>query len=288
MWTVFTIAVLSVVLQLTNAQDYDATGDQPQQDVKVFVDVHNHPKTGFSCADKKTGEYYADPETNCAVYYICLANQYGKLSPISFACPNGTIFNQANRVCTPYEQVSCNLATRYYNSFRGHIDSENRDPSELAPASDPASRPWTSNIRPPQPRNQLPPQPSQPIQPSRNNQPQLPRGPSLPSRNTPIEPPRNIPLRATSQPLPPVLPLQPRVTQSLPTLPTARPALIPSRRPIRIFGTSPTISTTTTSTTTPTPQPVEYIYDYVEYDSNNQPINPNPHGSPSSSNSRPN
>lgn len=88
-------------------------------DVPIFTNVHTHPKTGFSCSDKKAGQYYADPSTNCAVYYICLADQYGRLSPTSFACPNGTIFNQATKVCSPHEQVFCTLATRYYDSYRG-------------------------------------------------------------------------------------------------------------------------------------------------------------------------
>lgn len=60
----------------------------------MFVNIYDHPKTGFSCGDKVAGQYYADPETKCAVYYVCIPNERGSLSPTSFACPNGTIFNQ--------------------------------------------------------------------------------------------------------------------------------------------------------------------------------------------------
>lgn len=48
------------------------------------------------------GEYYADPEAKCAIYFICLGNVNGGLSAISFACPNGTLFQQVcplNKSC---------------------------------------------------------------------------------------------------------------------------------------------------------------------------------------------
>lgn len=70
--------------------------------VPVFVNVYDHPKTGFSCAGKIAGEYYADPATKCAVYYVCIPNPTGTMSPQSFACPNGTLFSQATRVCKPH------------------------------------------------------------------------------------------------------------------------------------------------------------------------------------------
>ncbi|KAH9425555.1 hypothetical protein DERP_004769 [Dermatophagoides pteronyssinus] len=41
----------------------------------------------------------------------------------SFACPNGTIFSQATRVCRPHEEVFCPLASRYYDSIDGSIDN---------------------------------------------------------------------------------------------------------------------------------------------------------------------
>lgn len=85
------------------------------------VDVHTHPKTTFSCLGKQAGEYYADVEAKCAIYYVCLAGVKGELSPISFACPNGTLFNQANKVCAQEEMVFCALSTRYYESVRGKL-----------------------------------------------------------------------------------------------------------------------------------------------------------------------
>jgi len=96
-------------------------------DVPVFVNVHDHPKTGFNCVDKTPGQYYADPQTKCAVYYICIQNERGTLSPLSFACPNGTLFSQSTRVCRSHDQVFCNIAERYYDSVHGNIDSKGQE-----------------------------------------------------------------------------------------------------------------------------------------------------------------
>ncbi|XP_077497146.1 uncharacterized protein LOC144107821 isoform X1 [Amblyomma americanum] len=88
------------------------------------INVHEIPKTSFSCADKQAGEYYADPEVQCQVYHICVAGAYGKLSKMSFACPNGTIFSQSSRVCSPYDRVYCALAERFYENVMGAIDTD--------------------------------------------------------------------------------------------------------------------------------------------------------------------
>lgn len=90
-------------------------------DVPVFVNNHVHPKTTFSCNGRNAGEYYADPETKCAVFYICLPNPAGQLAPTSFACPNGTLFSQATKVCASHDSVHCDLATRYYDSVHGKV-----------------------------------------------------------------------------------------------------------------------------------------------------------------------
>ncbi|CAN8005792.1 unnamed protein product [Ixodes pacificus] len=88
------------------------------------INVHQIPKTSFSCLDKSAGEYYADPETGCQVYHICVPGHYGKLSKMSFACPNGTIFSQSSRVCTPSDRVYCALAERFYENVMGTIDTD--------------------------------------------------------------------------------------------------------------------------------------------------------------------
>jgi len=105
----FIITLLSASVLGQNPADLDYDYEAPAQsggrrEVPVFVNVYNHPKTGFSCADKQAGQYYADPETKCAVYYVCIPNAQNTLIPQSFACPNGTIFSQSTRVCASHEQ----------------------------------------------------------------------------------------------------------------------------------------------------------------------------------------
>lgn len=34
--------------------------------------LQNMPQTSFSCRDKILGGYYADPETNCQMFHICV------------------------------------------------------------------------------------------------------------------------------------------------------------------------------------------------------------------------
>lgn len=87
--------------------------------VEVFVNVYDHPKTGFSCLGKNPGEYYADPANKCAVYYVCIPNPNGLMSAQSFACPNGTIFSQATRVCRPHEEGKFELNFVFFPFFLG-------------------------------------------------------------------------------------------------------------------------------------------------------------------------
>lgn len=86
--------------------------------------VHAIPKTSFSCADKQPGEYYADPEAQCQVYHICVPGSFGKMTKMSFTCPNGTIFSQSSRVCNSYDRVYCPLAERFYENVMGAIDTD--------------------------------------------------------------------------------------------------------------------------------------------------------------------
>jgi len=119
-------------------QDDDADNDNS------YVDVHQHPRSGFSCEGKKVGEYYSDLPSNCQLYYVCLPNAQLKLAPTSFACPNTTRFNQATRVCSPADQVYCNIAERYYENVHGNIDSKNQSPNVyLGPEFD--KTPWQIN-----------------------------------------------------------------------------------------------------------------------------------------------
>ncbi|OQR67795.1 hypothetical protein BIW11_04692, partial [Tropilaelaps mercedesae] len=88
------------------------------------LNVHDFPKTAFSCRDKNAGEYYADLELGCQVYHICALGQFNRLTKMSFACPNGTLFSQSSRICNSEDKVYCPLAERYYDNVQGTIDTQ--------------------------------------------------------------------------------------------------------------------------------------------------------------------
>uniref|UniRef100_A0A182YP91 Uncharacterized protein n=1 Tax=Anopheles stephensi TaxID=30069 RepID=A0A182YP91_ANOST len=64
----------------------------------------------FRCADRQPG-YYADIETRCQVWHWCLPTGY----MFSFLCPNGTVFNQAYRVCDWWTNVNCPESEAMYS-----------------------------------------------------------------------------------------------------------------------------------------------------------------------------
>ncbi|KAH8365640.1 hypothetical protein KR093_002988, partial [Drosophila rubida] len=65
----------------------------------------------FNCQGRQPG-YYADTETRCQVWHWCLhsGHQY------SFLCPNGTVFNQAVRVCDWWSNVNCANSEQLYQN----------------------------------------------------------------------------------------------------------------------------------------------------------------------------
>jgi hypothetical protein len=91
--------------QVRHEENPDAKLESPS---KFHVDIYSHPKTTFSCEGRQAGEYYADPEAKCAIYFICLENVNGGLSAMSFACPNSTIFNQVSEF-RELHCVTCDL-----------------------------------------------------------------------------------------------------------------------------------------------------------------------------------
>ncbi|XP_076313573.1 uncharacterized protein LOC143226461 [Tachypleus tridentatus] len=100
---------------------------QQQDDQLKIRRRHDIPKTSFSCKDKQLGEYYADPETNCRVYHVCLAGGNGHLEPMGFKCPDGTLFSQATRVCSRADNVYCAIATQYYENLHGDRNVRRND-----------------------------------------------------------------------------------------------------------------------------------------------------------------
>ncbi|XP_054163289.1 uncharacterized protein LOC128961108 [Oppia nitens] len=234
--------------------DDDISGIQApgSRDVPVFVNVYTHPKTKFTCADKQAGQYYADPETKCAVYYVCIANERGGLSPQSFACPNGTIFSQSTRVCASHEQVYCQLSERFYDAVHGNIDSKGQEehyrPTPLQPW-----RKQQQNVRPAQP-----PPPAHPSPPQAAPQPQS-RSPA-PQVRPQIQ-------RDRLQPIRPAIQATPNAAPAAPTsLTSRRSQFVPQpQQPVAAPVTPAPAAPQPHSPAQPAAAPVEYEYEYVDY-----------------------
>ncbi|XP_055378924.1 anaphase-promoting complex subunit cdh1-like, partial [Condylostylus longicornis] len=84
-------------------------GYEPGIDYPAYDTV---PKgLSFSCQGRLPG-YYADVETRCQVWHWCLHSGHS----YSFLCPNGTVFNQAVRVCDWWTNVNCPASEQLYDN----------------------------------------------------------------------------------------------------------------------------------------------------------------------------
>lgn len=52
------------------------------------------PKTSFTCEGKLAGRYYADAETDCQLFHVCVKMNVRDTQDFKFLCPNGTTFDQ--------------------------------------------------------------------------------------------------------------------------------------------------------------------------------------------------
>ncbi|GIY57339.1 hypothetical protein CDAR_526161 [Caerostris darwini] len=237
------------------------------------INVHDIPKTSFTCADKKIGEYYADAESHCQVYHVCVPGMNNKASLISFVCPNGTIFSQATRVCTPFASIDCSLTKFYESSIKNDApgadtdDYDNYVPPPRQPAPQPPRQSSSSRSRntpaPP------PPPPPAPAQPPRNNrfrsgssqfrgQQGQPATTQAPARTSPPQVAR-VPV-APARPAPPAF--RTPVVAARPPQNPASANVLPPRPTVRA-----TVSTSTAS----------YNYDY-EYEYEYEDEAPNAEG----------
>ncbi|XP_054708298.1 uncharacterized protein LOC129218118 [Uloborus diversus] len=263
----FLISSIICTLALASDENLDRTKRQAPS-----INVHQIPKTSFSCVDKKVGDYYADPETNCQVYHVCIPGMHNKLSLMSFVCPNGTIFSQATRVCTPYERVDCRLALKFYDNLHGSANDK-RPIYET-------DNEFDNYVPQPQP---APREPVQPVrQPSRGRTTTTP--PPPPSRDLGAQPPRNTRFRIggnqfRGQQAPPTTTVAPvRTTTSAPAPvrvavrpapPAFRPPVL-GGRPSQIGAVSnvlpprPTPRATISTSTSSYNYEYEYEYDYED------------------------
>ena len=51
--------------------------------------------------------YYADVKNGCKTFHICVDDGSSTKLRRSFSCPNGTLFDQANKVCQWKDNVDC-------------------------------------------------------------------------------------------------------------------------------------------------------------------------------------
>ncbi|XP_076063484.1 U-scoloptoxin(01)-Cw1a-like [Oratosquilla oratoria] len=94
---------------------------EPGLDFPILARV---PDTSFSCGAQEFGGYYADPETQCQVFHICLNGR----SLGSFLCPNGTLFHQQYFVCDWWYNVDCEVSAQSYrlNSQIGVVPQDSQ------------------------------------------------------------------------------------------------------------------------------------------------------------------
>ena len=89
------VSVLSVESEGDDPLDWlrNSIPGEPGTDYPIMAATQ---QTAFTCDGLVFGGYYADPETECQQYSVCLQDPISPetLYPVNFLCPNGTIFNQ--------------------------------------------------------------------------------------------------------------------------------------------------------------------------------------------------
>jgi len=91
---------------------------EPGVDYPILTSIQDN---GFDCQGKIFGGFYADPDTDCQGYHVCLQDPANTdtMYPISFLCPNGTVFNQEIFTCEWWFNVDCTQATSFYSKNNG-------------------------------------------------------------------------------------------------------------------------------------------------------------------------
>lgn len=70
------------------------------------------PKTSFTCVNKPYNPgMYADEETGCKVYHICIDDRQE-----SFFCGNSALFNQEILVCDHAAKINCQASQSYWKA----------------------------------------------------------------------------------------------------------------------------------------------------------------------------
>jgi len=83
---------------------------EPESDYPIFDRI---PKTSFTCQGRLDG-YYADVETRCQAFHVCITLPNDVAVQNSFLCPNGTLFNQEGFVCQWWADVDCASSDSFF------------------------------------------------------------------------------------------------------------------------------------------------------------------------------
>jgi len=96
----------------------DSIPGEPGVDYPVQATIQ---ETSFTCDGLVFGGYYADTEQDCQAYHVCLLDPVDPelLYPVSFLCPNGTVFNQEIFVCDWWFNVDCSASLSLYGAVEG-------------------------------------------------------------------------------------------------------------------------------------------------------------------------
>ncbi|KAH8340709.1 hypothetical protein KR059_004952, partial [Drosophila kikkawai] len=128
----FTLAATTLCSGFAQAQLLDEDDDLAFGRPWPTYSLQNMPKTQFTCHDKILGGYYADPETQCQMFHVCVKLPgvgllHRRVNPFvqqvqdyRFLCPNTTAFDQELQICANWLDVDCDKATSLYDN--GHLN----------------------------------------------------------------------------------------------------------------------------------------------------------------------
>jgi len=129
----YLIFTLAGFLAVADSQDGDPLAGlrssipgEPGVDYPILSSVQ---ETSFSCSGLVFGGYYADQEQGCQAYHVCLRGPRD-LFPVSFLCPNGTLFNQRLFVCDWWFNVECGESADLYAAVEGAFGEESESVEE--------------------------------------------------------------------------------------------------------------------------------------------------------------
>jgi len=157
--------------------------------VPGYIDFDNLPETNFSCAGKVIGGYYADLETACQMFHVCVIGQGDEPMDIKFLCLNGTVFDQETRVCERVDEVDCSKSQQFYylnlELYGNPMVSSSDDSEDPATTTTTTTTPVPTTARtthgPKAPQYTAPPAPpTKASSTTRKNVPLIPTPPSIP------------------------------------------------------------------------------------------------------------